>query len=182
MAKDKLGATTRRRKREDVTLEALRAYWDGRLTPEERQAIAATIEAARQGLNPAPESRAAEAMAYAIAHHFERNSVVGWDDLLITAMEKSMGAARPEDFRPEAERQGVLFEGGEVTTRAVLEQEQRIIGFARAGAACSGRWRPGRMTGWRACRTNSRPPCGMSGKARIASSWYAAVRERARRR
>jgi conjugative relaxase-like TrwC/TraI family protein len=133
LTKDKLGATTRQRKREDVTPEGLRAYWDSRLTPEEGRAIAATIDAAKGGGHARPENRAAEAMAYAVAHHFERNSVVGWHDLVITAMEKSMGAARPEDFLPEARRQGVLFQGGEVTTRAVLEQEQRITGFARAG-------------------------------------------------
>ena len=59
-----------------------------------------------KGLNPKPESRAAEARAYAIAHHFYRNSVVDFHDLAVTAMEKSMGAARPEDFAPDAWRQG----------------------------------------------------------------------------
>ena len=72
-------------------------------------------------------------MAYAIAHHFERNSVVDFHDLAVTAMERSMGAARPEEFEPEARRQGVLFQGDEASTQAVLEQEQRIIGFARDG-------------------------------------------------
>lgn len=140
VAKDKLGASSRRAKRKDVTLDELRAYWDGRLTDGEKAAIDATIDRARRGVNPSPEPRAAEAMDYALAHHFERSSVVDWHDLAVTAMEKSMGAARPEDYAPGAwERRGVLFQGDETSTKAVLDQESRLIAFARAG---KGAFRP----------------------------------------
>ena len=91
-----------------------------------------------RGVNPKPEPQAAQAMDYAIPHHFQRNSVVDYHDLAVTAMERSMGGALPEEFEPEAERQGVLFEGGEATTRAVWDQEQRIIGFARGGKGVFG--------------------------------------------
>jgi conjugative relaxase-like TrwC/TraI family protein len=94
LAKDKLASTTRLGKNKNMTLDGLRAYWDSRITPDERAAIAATIDRARKGLNPKPESKAAEARAYAIAHHFYRNSVVDFHDLVATAIEKSMGAAR----------------------------------------------------------------------------------------
>ena len=51
-----------------------------------------------------------------------------------------MGAARPEDFTPDAWRKdGLLFQGNEVSTKQVLDQEQRIIGFAREG---KGKFRP----------------------------------------
>ena len=106
-----------------------------------------TITRAKLGLNPKPEKLAAKAMEYAIAHHFQRNSVVDFTTLAVTAMEKSMGGALPEDFKPEAERQGVLFEGGKVTTRAVWEQEQKIIGFARNGKGIFSPLAPGTDAG-----------------------------------
>jgi len=56
---------------------------------------------------------------------------VPFHDLAVTAMERSMGAALPEEFEREARRQGVLFNGDLCTTREVLDQEQRIIAFAR---------------------------------------------------
>lgn len=132
-AKDKLGGTSRKTKREDLTREECRAYWQGKLSPEERQAIQTTIGRAKAGLNPKPEKLAGKAMEYAIAHHFQRNSVVDYKDLEVTAMERSLGAAKPEDFKSEAARLGVLFDGDQATTQAVWDQEQKIIGFARAG-------------------------------------------------
>ena len=133
-----------------MTLADYREYWDSRVTPEEGRAVAATIDRAKRGLNPKPEPQAAKAMAYAIAHHFQRNSVVDFNDLAVTAMEKSMGGALPGDFEPEARRQGVLFEGGKATTRAVWEQEQKIIGFARAGKGMFAPLAPGKA-GCRRC-------------------------------
>ena len=148
VAQYKLAATTRLGKVKDMTLDALRAYWDSRLTDGEKAAIAATIERARRGLNPKPKSQAAEARAYAIAHQFYRSSVVDFHDLVVTAIERSMGAARPEDFEPEAWRkEGLLFQGNEVSTQEVLDQEQRIIGFAREGKGVFQPLAPGRTDG-----------------------------------
>ena len=80
-----------------------------------------------------------------------------------------MGGARPEDFDAEAKRQGVLFKDGKASTQAVLDQEQRIIGFARAGkGTCRPLARAG-MTGWPGCRMSRKPPCGMSGIRPTAS-------------
>ena len=86
-------------------------------------------------------------MEYAIAHHFQRNSVVGFHDLVVTAMERSMGGAMPEDFEAEAKRQGVLFNGDGSHDARGLDQEQQIIGFARAGKGDFSRWRWTGMTG-----------------------------------
>jgi conjugative relaxase-like TrwC/TraI family protein len=139
VARYSLSLETRQKKRQDLTLDDQRAYWDDRLEPGEKRAIAATIDRARRGGKGAAESRAAPAMAYALGHHFERNSVVEYSDVLVTAMEQAMGRATPEDLDREAKRQGVLFDGGtvaaraEVSTQAKWDQEQRIIGFARAG-------------------------------------------------
>ena len=139
-----------------------------RLTDGEKAAIDATVERAKAGGNPPPEYRAAQAMDYAIRHCFYSNSVVEYRELLITAMEKAIGAARPEDLDREATRQGVLFEDGQVSpppvsTQAVLDQEQRIFGDAAPGPGGSSRSRRGGMTGWMGCPMSRRRRCAMSG-------------------
>ena len=133
LASSKLARTTRLDKRDDMTLADLREYWASRITPEEADAIAETIRQAKSGMNPKPENTLEAAMEYAIAHKFQRNSVLDRHDLAAAAMERCMGAALPEEVDAEAKRQGVLFKDGKCSTQAVLDQEQRIIGFARAG-------------------------------------------------
>jgi conjugative relaxase-like TrwC/TraI family protein len=133
VARDKLGATSRRVKRDDMTLANYRDYWDGRISPEEGRQIAETIERAAKGLNPEPTNTVDKAVDFAIQHMYERNSVVRATDLTILAMERSMGAGLPDDILPEARRQGVLLKNGEATHRTVLEEESRIIGFASEG-------------------------------------------------
>lgn len=139
VARDGLGATSRLAKRDDLTLADCREFWNARTTTQEDDAIAETIRRARSGLNPKPEPQAAKAMAFAIKHQFERKSVVAFNDLLVTAMERGMGGAMPDDFEREAKRQGVLLKGGLATTQAVLDQESRVIAFGRAGRGC---WKP----------------------------------------
>ena len=131
--KDKLGATSRQFKRKDLTLADYRTYWDARITPDEAKAVAEVIKSAMLGQNPKPTNTADKAVQYAIDHHFERRSVIDWHDLAITAMERSMGGAKPEEIEPEAKRQGVLLKNGEATTKDVLGEESRIITFARGG-------------------------------------------------
>ncbi|MDZ4858038.1 MAG: MobF family relaxase [Candidatus Hydrogenedentes bacterium] len=133
MSKDKLGATSRLHKRDDMTLADYRDYWNGRLTDDERKGIAEAIEAAKLGKHPKPMNRIEAAVDFALQHNFYRNSVVDWHDVAITAMERSMGAGLPDEVMPEAMRQGLLVKGDESTTQDVLEQEGRIIAFARDG-------------------------------------------------
>ena len=129
--KDKLGATSRMFKRKDMTLDDYREYWRGRLTEKERDELRKVLKAAIAGKNPQPENTADKAVEYAIEHEFYRNSVVSMTDLEITAMERSVGGALPEEIRPECKKQGVLTKEGEATTKEVLAQEGRIIAFAR---------------------------------------------------
>jgi conjugative relaxase-like TrwC/TraI family protein len=151
VASSKLARTTRREKIEGMTLADEREYWASRIEPEEGEAIAETIRRARAGENPSPEPLAAKAMAYAIAHRFQRNSVLDWHDLAATAMERCMGAAFPEELEEEAKRQGVLFKGEgpyrECSTQGVLDQEQRIIAFARMGRGTFNPLQPGKTAG-----------------------------------
>lgn len=133
LAKDKLGATSRLHKLKDMTYDDYRKYWSSRITSQEGGQIADTIKAALLGTNLKPANTADKGIAYAISQLFERQSVVNWTDLAITAMERCMGGAKPEQFEPEARKQGVLFKDGQVTTQEVLEEERRVIAFARDG-------------------------------------------------
>jgi conjugative relaxase-like TrwC/TraI family protein len=132
-ARDKLGATSRQHKRDDLTLADYRDYWNSRISPEEGRQIAETIKRALTRQNPSPANTVEQAVRYAIEHQFERNSVVRYTDLAITAMRRCLGAALPEAIEPECRRQGVLLKDGQATTRTVLEQEQRILTSARQG-------------------------------------------------
>jgi conjugative relaxase-like TrwC/TraI family protein len=139
VARDKLGATTRSSKRKELTLDDLREYWDSRITEEEGDKIARVIERAKRGLNPKMEPKVAQAVEFSLKHHFQGSSVVPFNDLAITAVERSMGTALPADIEAEANRQGVLRQGADATTKEVLAEEAKVIGFAREGRGC---WRP----------------------------------------
>ena len=108
-----------------MTLDDLRAYWDSRLTDGEKAAIDATIDRARKGAEsqagvaggggawPTPSPTISTATASWI-------STTWWSP----PWKNPWAAARPEDFAPEAwARTGLLFQGNEVSTRAVLDQE-----------------------------------------------------------
>jgi conjugative relaxase-like TrwC/TraI family protein len=137
VARDKLGATSRRQKREDLTLADCREYWNSRITPEEGAAIAETIQRARHGRNPKPQPGAERAVDFATRHQFEQRSVVPWEELATTAMEHSMGAASPDDILREALRQGVIMrmkgDRLQCTTEALQREEDGIAGFAAGG-------------------------------------------------
>jgi conjugative relaxase-like TrwC/TraI family protein len=137
VARDKLGATSRQEKRDDLTLEECRRFWNSRITPEEGDAIAETIRRARLGLNPRPEPGAARAVDFAMRHQFEQRSVVPWEELATTAMEQSVGTALPDELLREFLRQGVIMrmKGGtlQCTTQALQKEEDGIIGFAAGG-------------------------------------------------
>jgi conjugative relaxase-like TrwC/TraI family protein len=139
VARDKLGATSRLHKRDDLTLDDYREYWNAKITPEEGRQIAQTIQRAREGRNPKPANTADKGVAYAIGHEFARNSVVTQKQLEITAMERCMGGALPEEIEPELHKQGVLLIDGHATTEQVRAEEQRLVDFARQGR---GRFRP----------------------------------------
>lgn len=147
VARDKLGGTSRLQKRDDLTLDDLRAYWDSRVTPQEGKQIAETIKRAMLGKNPKPAPLAGPAMDFAVKHHFERNSVVDYHDLVVTAMERAMGGALPEQIDREAGWKGVLRQGGQATTQEVWDQEQRILDFARSGKGVFRPLAPARVDG-----------------------------------
>lgn len=121
-----LGATTRLGKVKERA-DDLNRYWVSRLTDAERQQLAGlTGKGGYEG-----DVRAA--VEFAIGHLFERKSVVDEKRLYETAIRHGVGAVTPELVQEEAKRQGLLTKDGEATTRQVLAEEGRVIGFARDG-------------------------------------------------
>ena len=135
--KAELGLRTREKKRKDLSLDELRRTWSGRMTPEELAAVAKVGE--HVGDAPVGDDGSAprEAVRHAAEHCFERKSVVPERQLLAEALKHSVGkaglAAIEDAFRRAefltAEHNGQRL----VTTRSVLEEEKRMIDFARSG-------------------------------------------------
>ena len=137
--KARLGGLTRERKDKSLTWQELRAEWDDWLTPQERAAIAAVQEG--RGASIVPEWRDAAAVDFAVRHEFAREAVVAERKLLTTALKQGLGSVTVEGVRREYEKAPLLVEehGGRrvATTGHVLEEEERLVDFARDGrGAC----------------------------------------------
>lgn len=136
-AKGELGAKTREKKQKDLTLDELRGEWLSRMTADELAALEGVKD--RLGMESLPEDgRAArEAALHAVGHCFERSAVVPERKLLAEAMKRAVGKASPESVTRSlaaehlvvAERKGRRL----ATTRSVLEEETRMLAFARNG-------------------------------------------------
>jgi conjugative relaxase-like TrwC/TraI family protein len=134
--KDKLGATSRLHKRDDLTLADCREYWSSLISEADGRTIAETIERAMLGLNPQPENTVARAVDFALRHHSEQESCIRWEELAATAMERSIGSATPADIEREAKRQGVriaMIDGRRMATTPELQAEERSISDFAAG-------------------------------------------------
>jgi len=138
VVRDQLGATSRRQKRDDLTLEECREYWKACINPEESDAIDDAIAKARGGLNPRPEKRASAALDFAIRHHAEKESVFRWEELAATALEHSIGSSTLRDIEQAAKRCGLIvleIDGRTMVTTEELQREEDFI----AGIASGGR-------------------------------------------
>jgi conjugative relaxase-like TrwC/TraI family protein len=136
VTRDKLGATSRREKRDDLTLGECREYWQSLISDADGQTIDDTINRAKLGLNPQPESTVARAVDFALRHHSEQESCIRWEELAATAMERSIGRATPADIEREAKRQGILIgriDGKLMATTPELIAEERFISGLAAG-------------------------------------------------
>ena len=125
-SKAKLGATTRLGKTKE-TVEDLQSYYVSRLTDDEKRDLSSL------GGLPSSEKTVEAAVAYAIGHLFERQSVVDEKRLYEAALRHAIGSVTPDEVQAEAKRQGLLVKGGEATTRGVLAEEAKVIAFAREG-------------------------------------------------
>jgi conjugative relaxase-like TrwC/TraI family protein len=134
-AKRMLAKKTREAKSDKpMSMAELRKAWKERITEGERDAISA----ARHGQETTGLD-AGQAVDYAVAHCFERESAVTKKKLLETALIHSYGKANVKDVRNAAMRDSILHNDRNgrryVTTRDVLREEQDMIDFARNGRA-----------------------------------------------
>ncbi len=139
--KHDLGEKTRERKDKTLSWKELKSEWENRLTPAERQALANV--AAGKGTHEAPERRDAEAAEFAERHVFEREAVVSERKLLTEALKHGLDTVTVEGVKGAVAQRGLLVEEQDgqrvVTTRDVLEIEDRLAEFARSG---QGRYKP----------------------------------------
>jgi conjugative relaxase-like TrwC/TraI family protein len=129
--KHELGAKTRSRKQKELTPAELRREWEGQLSDDDRQALAAVL-----GRQIAPDAKiaASEAVAYAVHHCFEKASVAPERELKRVALLYGLGDVTADEVAAELPRQGVItrIKGDRVlaTTRAVQREEEAIAAFA----------------------------------------------------
>ena len=135
-AKAALGAKTREKKGKPRSLDALRAEWKARLSQPEVERIRSVLA----GRVKPVEARVstAEAVTHALAHGFERASVMAARRLLATALKRGYGSVAVEDVQTEfSGRHEVIRREWQdqtfVTTREVLAEEAAALHFAREG-------------------------------------------------
>lgn len=141
--KSELGAKTRERKQQDLTMDELRALWLARLDAGEQETVSSL--ASRVGSRAIAEDpeRAEAAAREALEHCFDRKSVVPERELLAQAMKRSVGKASVQTSEAAVRRRDLILaeRGGRrmATTAEVLAEERRMIAFARAGRGTSRR-------------------------------------------
>lgn len=136
-AKDELGAKTREHKQKNLSFAELQDAWRSRMSASERESIRALAARIGGDSRPSDAGAAQRAVEFAIDHAFERESVVPERALMARALRQGIGAATVEQVRRAlgkaelvlAERQGRKL----ATTRKVLDEEHRIVDFARRG-------------------------------------------------
>ncbi|TLD71467.1 conjugative relaxase [Phragmitibacter flavus] len=134
-AKDALGAATREGKRHGLTFSDLLAAWSVRLTDDEKAQISKVCY--DKGHATVAKISAVEAVDYAMAKLFERQSVVERGHILAAALRFGAGDTSPQAIKAEFERRGLI--GRKVgeehlcTSVAVLAEEVALIGFVRTG-------------------------------------------------
>lgn len=141
-AKEKLGATSRLNKQKNLSHEELRLYWRSRLTDSEWAEIQQLQKAAIQRGNRFQDATT-EVVDFMRQHGFERNSVLEEKRFLADALRAGIGQTTPERLQEALQTADFVranFQGRRViTTKEVLQEESRIIAFARGGR---GRYAP----------------------------------------
>jgi conjugative relaxase-like TrwC/TraI family protein len=139
--KAELGAETREKKNQQLSWNQLRKDWDSRLTDKERQELAAAHR--REASNDHAAAGEGQAVDFALDHSFSREAVVAERRLLTEALKRGIGGVTVEGVKREFARRSLIrgeLDGRAVaSTGAVLDEERKVIDFARKGR---GRFRP----------------------------------------
>lgn len=131
-AKGELGRRTREAKSAGESVAGLRSAWDARLTEEERKAIGSLCKA---GGNSGGDDAGKAALDFAMAHCFERASVVPEKKLFAEALMQGVGKAGPADVLRHAAHADIIRRqyAGQVfaTTRSICRDEVALQCFVR---------------------------------------------------
>lgn len=136
-AKAELGAQTRSGKAKELSMPDLDGLWRSRMTEQEAAGLDALMR--RVGREPVGEDdrAAGDAVERAMAHSFERASVLPERTLLAEALRQGVGAASRETIERLTASQPLIRatrDGRQlVTTKEVLAEESRMLAFARGG-------------------------------------------------
>jgi len=129
-----LGAKVRSKKKKDLTLPELRKEWAAQLTDAERRALAAVY---RKDVPAGEQVTPADAVAFAIAHCSEQESVLPERELTRVALMHGLGSVTLDQIAAELPRHGVItadIDGRVMATTKALQDEERFLsGFAAAG-------------------------------------------------
>lgn len=138
-AKAKLGSKTREKKDQGASVEQLRRQWQSRLTAEERKAFAnLRSKPMEEGVDEA--ALVEESVRFAVDHHLYRQSTAEKHMIVGKALEHGL-TITPEQVEQALQGSDVIHRSQDVrgaernyiTTREVLEAEERMIAFARDG-------------------------------------------------
>jgi conjugative relaxase-like TrwC/TraI family protein len=133
--KGELGAETRERKLDELTLEELRDLWGNRLSVEERH----QLEGVSCHAMPYAKPERCEKLAvdYATQHSFVREAVVPERKIITEALKRGIGAVTVEDVTREVGERPLIrseIAGRRMaTTKEMLALESDVIEFAREG-------------------------------------------------
>jgi conjugative relaxase-like TrwC/TraI family protein len=130
-SKDRLGAVTREKKVQ-TSMADLKREWAARLTPNEKQSLAGLLGHWRDRIITSRES-----MDYALAHCYERASVVTDKALVTEALWHGIGHVDVEQVERQILRDDILVQerAGQrwCTTKEVLREEMENIDFVKQG-------------------------------------------------
>jgi conjugative relaxase-like TrwC/TraI family protein len=131
-AKDQLGSKTRENKNKGLDKAALREIWWSRLTGKELADLRNLKNHQHQN-----DITAEQAKDHAMAHLFERSSVVSEKRLQGVALKYGVGQVTPNQVREAFRDPQLLARDWNheklMTTREILDAETRMIRFARDG-------------------------------------------------
>ena len=134
--KAQLGAKTRDRKAEGLSLDELNEKWDNRLTDPERRAIHNAGKPSGSGGVPDMKIEACEAVNLALDHCLERKSVADEREVLREALRRSYGDCSPvEVLKAYGLKEKDLFsakskDGTALTTKEAVKEERRLVELA----------------------------------------------------
>lgn len=134
--KSELGARSRERKQQDLTVPELRRKWLTRLSGDETERLALPIATAIEN-REAELASAAKAAQQAVSHCFERSAVVPERTVLSEALRRGVGDVCLEDIVPATVQQGLIAQEVHgrrlATTLEAIAEEQAVIDFVRGG-------------------------------------------------